>query len=124
MFRKEFKQEGLQKGLLKGRIEGLHEGELKGRIEGLQEGKIKGKLEGLLESKFGNAGMSLMEYIERINDINRLKMILNSVRRRPLSMFLVVIHWQSSLPVLHLKMKLIRLLQRFLWVHWLMAVLM
>ena len=69
-----------EKLLAEGRLEGLALAE-KLRDDGLTEGLIKGRIEGLLEARFGDAGIALLPEVRRIADIDRLRSVLESVRR-------------------------------------------
>ncbi len=57
----------------------LREGEASGEARGLREGLLSG-IELALEIKFGNPGLELMPFINRITDLSQLKAIQQAIK--------------------------------------------
>ena len=62
---KAFIEQGMERGLERGKIEGLAEGLERGKIEGLTEGLERGKIEGLTEGLERGKAEVLMRLMER-----------------------------------------------------------
>ena len=78
------RNEGYNKGI----EQGMHKGIEQGMNKGLQQGMNKGLQQGILESielgldiKFGTKGLHLMQFVRRINDINRLRSIKEAIKK-------------------------------------------
>jgi predicted transposase/invertase (TIGR01784 family) len=79
----QWERRGEERGIQKGIQAGIQQGILQGRQEGKLEGKQEGKQEAIqelisdgLDAKFGEAGLSLMPHIEKIQDPERLRALL------------------------------------------------
>ncbi len=80
---KKGEQDGLRKGLEKGRKEGRREGRQEGRHEGQLQGRIEGVIESIgviLEVKFGIKGIMIHGQLEHIQDLNKLKKIIEVIK--------------------------------------------
>lgn len=63
----QWEERGIQKGILQGRQEGKREGKQEAIQELIRDG---------LDVKFGEAGLSLMPHIQKIQDPERLRALL------------------------------------------------
>ena len=68
---KEIFQEGMEKGIEKGKLEGIEKGRLEGLIEAIKLG---------MELKFGLEGLKLLPRIEKEKDITRLDAIKEAIK--------------------------------------------
>jgi predicted transposase YdaD len=78
------KQEGIQEGIQRGKIQGIQEG----KSLGIQEGKATGIRESLailIESKFGKESAQILKRLDSISDTDRL-----------LGMFRVIHHARNA----------------------------
>ncbi|MCX7734092.1 MAG: hypothetical protein N2254_04935 [bacterium] len=77
-------KEGREKGLKEGREKGLKEGREKGlkegREKGIKEGLIKG-LELAIQARFGARSRKLISKLRNIEDVQKLKQIVNKFRK-------------------------------------------
>ncbi|QWR77489.1 hypothetical protein [Candidatus Magnetomonas plexicatena] len=64
-------RQGMRKGIEKGKFEGKLEGKLEGLLEGIQLS---------LDIKFGSEGVSLMNFLYNINNIEKLEKIKNIIK--------------------------------------------
>jgi len=81
------REEGIKEGLEKGKKEGIEQGKKEGIEQGKKEGIEQGRKEGLydalslvLEIKFGMKGVALIEKIRKVESIERLEMLKETVR--------------------------------------------
>ena len=73
------REEGIKEGLEKGKKEGIEQG----KKEGIEQGRKEGLYDALslvLEIKFGMKGVALIEKIRKVESIERLEMLKETVR--------------------------------------------
>lgn len=72
-----------KRGKMDGELRGEQKGLLKGEQKGLLEGRREGLLEGIqlaLDIKYGVKGLSLMDKISAVSDLNKLEQIKELIR--------------------------------------------
>jgi predicted transposase/invertase (TIGR01784 family) len=74
-----FINEGIQKGMQQGIQQGMQKGIQQGMQKGIQQG-MQQAIEMDLEIKFGDQGLTYMEKIRKITDIQELKRIMKAVK--------------------------------------------
>ncbi|MBF0320911.1 MAG: hypothetical protein HQL01_14015 [Nitrospirae bacterium] len=73
-------RQGRERGMLEGMEKGIERGMEKGMLEGLEKGLLCA-IELALDIKFGAEGLVLMDKINKITDVDRLKQIKEHLRK-------------------------------------------
>ncbi|MBF0519520.1 MAG: hypothetical protein HQK92_07350 [Nitrospirae bacterium] len=76
-------KQGIEKGIEKGIERGIEKGIEKGIERGIEKGLIRGLREGIqlgLELKFGISGLSLMNMIDHINNVEKLEQVKTGIK--------------------------------------------